>query len=230
MNTLMTGADTTPTGSQPGATTTATPEGTAPAAPAGEAPNQQPGTNTPAEGAKPTEGEGAASTEEGKAGEGEKPTTGAPEAYEDFKVPEGVALDTEVTTEFKTLAKELDLSQENAQKLTDLATKLSAKHQGQMADVLKQAAADWTQAAQTDKEFGGEKLNENLSVAKKARDTFGTPELTQLLDESGLGNHPEVIRFFYRTGKAISEDGFVPGTKQVPVKSTAQRLFPGMNP
>jgi hypothetical protein len=68
---------------------------------------------------------------------------------------------------------------------------------------------EWMQASQVDKEFGGDKLNENMAVAKKALDSFGTPELRTLLQQSGLGNNPEVIRFMYRAGKAISEDTFV---------------------
>jgi hypothetical protein len=52
-------------------------------------------------------------------------------------------------------------------------------------------------------------LAENLSVAKKALDAFGSPELRVLLEQSGLGNNPEVIRFMFRAGKAISEDSFV---------------------
>ena len=41
------------------------------------------------------------------------------------------------------------------------------------------------------------------------RNAFGTEPFKQLLSESGLGNHPEVIRFMYRAGKAISEDSYV---------------------
>ena len=63
--------------------------------------------------------------------------------------------------------------------------------------------------SEVDKEFGGEKLSENLSTAKKALDQFGTPELRSLLNESGLGNHPEFIRFMFRAGKSISEDRYV---------------------
>jgi hypothetical protein len=66
-----------------------------------------------------------------------------------------------------------------------------------------------------DKEFGGDKLSENLGVAKKALDAFGTAELRSLLNQSGLGDHPEVIRFMYRAGKAISEDRFVGGAPAV---------------
>jgi hypothetical protein len=61
-------------------------------------------------------------------------------------------------------------------------------------------------------------------VAKKALDAFGTTELRSLLNESGLGNHPEVIRFMFRAGKAISEDSMVTGTKGE-AKSAGPRSF-----
>jgi hypothetical protein len=61
-------------------------------------------------------------------------------------------------------------------------------------------------------------------VAKKALDAFGTAELRSLLNESGLGNHPEVIRFMFRAGKAISEDSMVTGTKGE-AKSARPRSF-----
>jgi hypothetical protein len=94
-------------------------------------------------------------------------------------------------------------------------------------ELMSKARDDWRQQATTDKEFGGDQLNANLAVAKKAMDAFGTPELTKLLNESGLGNHPEVIRVFYRAGKAISEDGFVSGqSTQSRVDDPAKRLFP----
>ena len=78
----------------------------------------------------------------------------------------------------------------------------------------------------TDAEIGGDKLPENLAVARKALETFGTPELKALLNESGLGNHPEVIRFFYRSGKAISEDRVIRGGAAGQPTDPAKRMFP----
>ena len=132
----------------------------------------------------------------------------APEQYE-FKAPEGKEFDAETLTAFSEVAKEANLSQEAAQKLLDKMGPTIAQRQIEQFETIKN---DWAQAAQVDKEFGGDKLQENLSVAKKALDSFGTPELRTLLNESGLGNNPEVIRFMYRAGKAISEEKFVGST------------------
>jgi hypothetical protein len=136
--------------------------------------------------------------------------------YEPFALPEGVVADEEVLGEFKATAKELNLSQENAQKLVDLQTKANLR-----------ARTQWAESAKVDKEFGGPALAENLGLAKKALDSFASPELRNLLDTSGLGNHPEIIRAFVRVGKAISEDGrVVSGSKAGAPSDPARRLFP----
>lgn len=157
--------------------------------------------------------------------DGDKPT-GAPENYEDFKAPEGIALDAEVADEFKTLAKELNLPQDAAQKVADLGGKLAQKWAGQQTEAIQKAQSEWVTGTKADKEIGGDQLQANLSVAKKALDAFGTPELRTLLNDSGLGNHPEVIRVFYRAGKAISEDRVLTGGATQPVKTAAKTLFP----
>lgn len=132
---------------------------------------------------------------------------GAPEKYE-FKPPEGKEFDAEILTNFSEVAKELNLTQDAAQKLLDKMGPLVEQRQIQQ---IEQVRTQWADASRNDKEFGGEKLSENLAVAKKALDQFGTPELRTLLNQSGLGNHPDVIRFMYRAGKAISEDRYVGG-------------------
>jgi hypothetical protein len=154
---------------------------------------------------------------------------GAPEAYEPFTVPDGVELDAEVLGEFQGIAKELNLPQEAAQKVTDLGVKLAQKWVAESQQATSDMLADWKAQAETDKEFGGDALPANLAVAKKAIDQFGTPELRELLDVHRLGDNPEVIRFMFRVGKAISEDTFVAGGNTTPAKSAAKTLFPNMN-
>lgn len=130
---------------------------------------------------------------------------GAPEKYE-FKAPENKSFDPELLNAYSEVAKELNLSQDAAQKmLSTLAPAIEARQMQQIEAV----RAEWAESSRTDKEFGGDGLDQNLAVAKKALDQFGSPELRTLLNESGLGNNPEVIRFMFRAGKAISEDRFV---------------------
>jgi hypothetical protein len=143
---------------------------------------------------------------------------GAPESYEPFKAPDGWEIDQALLADFAPTLKELNLTQEQAQKVIDFAPKLveqtavatTTKVLGElgMAD-----RGDWVGKVKADKEFGGDKLAENLAIAKKAMDAFASPELRDLLIKSGMGNHPEMVRAFYRAGKAISADNYVAGGK-----------------
>jgi hypothetical protein len=91
---------------------------------------------------------------------------------------------------------------------------------------IQEAQATWMKQARADQEYGGDKLHENLASAKKALDTFGSPEFKSLLKESGLGNHPELIRAFVRVGKAISEDRLISGTVNPTAKADARIFYP----
>ena len=146
-------------------------------------------------------------TVESETSESETPK-GAPDKYEfNAKVADAPdELDPEVLTAFGEVAKELNLPQEAAQKVLD---KVAPVIQAKQAKVLEEVKAGWVSDSQADKEFGGENLNDNLEVAKSALDAFGNQALKSLLVETGFGNHPEIIRFMYRAGKAISEDSYV---------------------
>jgi len=162
---------------------------------------------------------------EGEAGKGEgegkdteadgKPAdAGAPTEYADFTLPEGTEIDADVMTEFKGLAKELGITQEAAQKLIDLQASMEQKR----AETLQQMVADqsqqWANQVKNDPEIGGENYDQSVALAVKTIETFGSPELRTLLNDSGLGNHPELVKFCHRIGKAISEDKLVMGGTQ----------------
>lgn len=167
----------------------------------------------------PTEQTAAPAVEETKA-----PEAVAPETY-DLKMPEGVELDKAAADEFTAIAKELKLPAEAAQKLADVGAKMAQRQVEAHAKLVE----SWTESVKTDKEIGGDKLTENLGIARKALDQFGTPELRDVLNMTGFGNHPAVIKAFYKIGKAISEDGFVTGTAKGPSNDPAKAMFPSMN-
>lgn len=146
---------------------------------------------------------------------------GAPDKYE-FKAPEGKTYDSNLIAAFEAGAKEANLPQDAAQKLLD---QMSPKLQERQAEQVTAIRKEWFDASQADKEFGGAHLEVNLGIAKKALDTFGSPELNKLLVSTGLGNHPEMIRLMVRAGKALSEDTFVAGTARNASKVSAAAVL-----
>lgn len=146
--------------------------------------------------------------------------------YSEFALPEGVVLNETAMTEAVTYFKENGLSQEQAQGAVDLHTKLLQEHTQQQTDAFNQQVADWQDQAKNDKEFGGDKFDENIKVAQSAVNKFGTPELKQLLEDYGVGNHPEIIRFMVKVGNLTKED--VPGgpASVVTAKDRVSLLYP----
>jgi len=194
------------------------------AAPAASEPAQQvtePGTepagDAPAEGAEsaPIEGkkpEGEKDNDKPADADKDKKSEGAPEKYE-FTAPDGAELDTAALEQFEPVARELNLTNEQAQKLVGIYPKLLESVQQRQVEAWQTQTEEWAATVKADKEIGGDKLTSNLSVAQRALDTFGTPELKEYLNSTGLGNHPDLVRFCVNVGKTMSEDSMVsPGT------------------
>jgi hypothetical protein len=212
------GASTPPAASRPEAAALYETASTAPQQQAspGEAPATEPSAEGDAEaGAQPEPAEDSAA-EDGVPG-------GAPEHY-DFTPVAGVQLAEEVLGTFSQVARELNLTRDAAQQMLDRVAPVIARQQQATVQAVTE---QWVSQVKADKEIGGERLQQNLAIAKKARDAFGTDGLRRLLNESRIGNHPEMIRFFVRAGQAISEDGFVPGGTRPPAggKDAATVLY-----
>jgi len=134
-----------------------------------------------------------------------EPVIKAPEKYE-FKAPEGSMIGTEVLGSFETMAREFDLTQDQAQKLiTDVTPLLAKQQQARLVEI----ANGWAAESKADKEIGGDKFDANMAIALKSVDTFGTPGLKELLKTSGLGANPDVLKFLYKVGTKLSEDTHV---------------------
>lgn len=210
----------------------AAPAPSEPAAPAAEAPAPA-GEPAKPEGDKPQPGAEGDKPQEDKLADGDKPAEkpddkeqkqeGAPEKYE-FQAAEGVELDAEALKDFEPVARDLNLTNEQAQKLVDAYPKILAGVQQRQAEAWQAQTEQWAVDVKADKEIGGDKLTANLSAAQRALDQFGTPELKEYLNTTGLGNHPDLVKTFVKIGKAMSEDGMVDGSNQGQ-RSAAEVLY-----
>lgn len=153
---------------------------------------------------------------------------GAPEKY-DLKVPDGMTLDEAALAEFDPIARELNLSNEQAQKLADVYSKRMAEVAQKQQESWKETTAKWVDDVKADKEIGGQNLDTSVRHAQAALTKFGTPELRAQMDATGMGNHPELVRVFARIGKAMAEDSFVQSSRDGAQADPAKKMFPSMN-
>ena len=136
-----------------------------------------------------------------------------PEAYE-LTAPEGMTLDADLLAEATPIFKEIGLSNEAASKVLPLAQSLITKTQEatvqQFIDQGNQQRKAWLDAAKADPEIGGPQWDATLHTAGRGLDALGYGEgsaLRALLNETGLGNHPEMIKAMAKVGSMVGEDG-----------------------
>jgi hypothetical protein len=146
----------------------------------------------------------------------EKAPEGAPESYEKFEIEEGFDITDDEFKSVAEISKELNLSQEQAQKMVNLKVSIDKARQEQ----LQKDQADETLAWQkeTRKELG-DKYSEEIAIGKKAHDTFMPKGFRDFLVKTGLVHHPDYIRGMIKIGKSISEDTFVKGDTKVKGKN-----------
>lgn len=140
-----------------------------------------------------------------------------------FPAPENTPFQTADYEAFKQLATDLKLAPEQVEKWLAFE-QTCAEHQTQKAQEQKrEQAAAWAQ--QTRALYGG-KLEQEIAFALRAANTFGGQELRDLLEETGLGNHPVVIRTLSGIGRTISEDVSTGGQPSAPQDKTfAEALY-----
>ena len=193
--------------------------------------NQDPGLSPEAK-------DGAASEQPAEAGdtllggtdavakEGAESSEGQKIEYTDFTLPEGAQVDEALMGDFKTLAAECGLSQESAQKMIDLQAKVNASA---MENAMRQRQA-WRQEITKDVEFGQGNLQTTVQDARKLLDTYDdSGKVLAMLEQSGFGDNPDVIKFLAKVSRALPrEDNVLTGREgaKADTRPLAERLWP----
>lgn len=164
---------------------------------------------------------------------------GAPEgddaAYELAGLPEGIEIDAEALAAVSPIAKELNLSNEGLSKIAGVyAEKVLPSVVERVNNELQQnitaTRADWAtqsqEAIKSDPTFEGKGLDDVRKVSAKALDRFGGEKFREYLDETGLGDHPAMLKFAYQAGMQIAEDTtFERGGSATTPKSSVEKFY-----
>lgn len=160
-------------------------------------------------------------TEEVKA-----PEAGAEAVEYALTLPEGSQLDPVAVEQVASFAKEHGLSNDKAQAILERESQAIATFaQKQEAELKHKVDVLWPEAVHSDKEIGGPFYKENVELAHRALKSFSSEQFNKMLESSGLGNHPEVVRVFSRIGKAMAPDKLVTGGTQGSGEVRIEDLF-----
>lgn len=120
--------------------------------------------------------------------------------------PDEYVLDSqnEITGQYKQIAHQLGLNQQQAQTLHDWYNENIGSQEQQMTQAREQQEVEWLRSLQ--QEWGGD-FEKNASYASRAFRQFADEAAVQAMNETGLGNHPSVLKMFAQIGRMLSEDG-----------------------
>ncbi len=137
-----------------------------------------------------------------------------PKPYE-LKLPEKATIDNAIASELAALAHKAGISQEHAQSVANFidqkASAFLEQVKAQQVQAHEAQVKTWDDALRADKEIGGEKLQANLDLGRRALERFASPEAIQYLRDTGLNSNPEFARIFVKVGKAMGEDSVATG-------------------
>lgn len=127
----------------------------------------------------------------------------------ELKLPENSYLNAEALEAVKSFAKDKNITAEIAQEILNKQNDSLAGYHDYILSEHEKTVSKWAEQAKADQEYGGENFGKNVEMAKRALEKFATPQFIKDLDQSGYGNHPEILRVFTRIGKLLAEDKMV---------------------
>lgn len=175
--------------------------------------------------------------------EGQSDEPAPPPKYEPFVTPDDIKLDDQRVGEFTNILSELEIKgkadhtliQEFGQKAVDFHIKevrniLENRNKQQLADWEK-TKTGWKDQFLADPEIGGNRFQTTIDSALTFLRTHGgtqeqQAEFRNLMETSGLGNHPAMIRLLAKAGAAMSEGTPLAATRPVPqLKSKTETMY-----
>lgn len=152
-----------------------------------------------------------------KAAEGEetkfKVSKDNPFKAEELKLPEGIEATPEQTTALTELVNKYGIDRRGVNDLLALQAQVAKSTSEKASAAWDKLQEEHQGKIKTDPDFGGDKLNTNLSGVKKLIDAFGDPQLRQELDTNGAGNAPYMFRFLSRIAPLLTEAQLASGVK-----------------
>lgn len=162
----------------------------------------------------------------------EKPST--PPAPTDYvlALPKDSPLSPEDLADTQKKAKEAGLTKEQAEGVLGAKDESVRAFVNRQEQLVAKAKQEWREAAAKDPIIGGEKFQENAELARRGFHAVADLELQNLVEQTGWGNHPAVLRAFVKLGKMMSEDRLVRGDVGAPPKGKSREeiLYGGTTP
>ena len=135
---------------------------------------------------------------------------GRPEDADGYDFDLGDGEQSPDVADFKNVAHQLGLTNDQARTMLGIYNQINENDLAEEHEQFEQMNVEYLQDIQ--KEWGDD-FNKNSELARRAFQNFASEELMDVMKETGLSNHPEVLKTFARIGQVLSEDNILPGTR-----------------
>lgn len=153
--------------------------------------------------------------EQEQAKEPEQQQQTAPEHYV-LKNANGEDVEPQELEMMSRMFKDVNLSQEQAQKLYSAYEKEQGSFIEQSQKEFNKMRDDWFNQTISDPQIGGQNIGQTKLCIKRVMQQCGNKELSEFLNKTGLGFNPAMVRFMTKVGELLGNDNhFVQG--QAPV-------------
>lgn len=130
-----------------------------------------------------------------------------PQQYEPFKMPEGMEMDNDALNEALPVLHGLKASQEDAQKLVDVASSMISKVMKNVSEQHNTVVEGWRKESESLFGKDGEaKFQERVGRAEEVVKQFFNEEQRDVLTRYGLGNHPAFFAMCLAIAEGTTED------------------------
>lgn len=157
---------------------------------------------------------------------------GAPEAYAEFKAPEGYQLSKDIVEAALPVFKELNLTQDQAQRLVNLQAEMAKKSAAAPQQEYETTRQNWRKDVLADPKLGNNgdlrpEVKTNLASFKSAiGDAALVRKFEQAMDITGVGDNPDFIRVISAMGEKFKEGAAVKGNGPSAAGQTAPDAKP----
>ena len=145
-----------------------------------------------------------------------------PDTY-DITTSTGEQLDGEDLDKLNQVCKKAGITQKQAQMLFSAYENDVSNFNQQLQSSYNQQLQSWRDTVMNDRELGQENFEKTKANIKNVISRFGSSELSDFLNKSGLGYNPDFVRFVNKVGSLISNDNNFIGGNTNPQVSEADR-------
>jgi len=141
----------------------------------------------------------------------DKDAAGAPEKYADFKVPDGYELDKAVAEKISPMFKEMNLSQDQAQKLVDFYVAETKESQERPFKAYTDLRKEWRDSVASGPL--GDKLSDVKVTVSRVIDSLPADVakgFREAMDLTGAGDNPFFIQAIYAWAQKLAPGTHVP--------------------